>query len=193
MENWCTHTVSAEQNEQQTSDFINMHEKTKQYMLMHPYFLRTHTLTYSNKGEENINTYCIHKHPSVAYIIVMFMFFADKCAMCLFDGGGLPRWPDPGKITTANHNHPWSSAWKIGLMRVKGERSGLGALLPLCWSRQIWESSGLHDIVQPNICSQSIIKAAACVGCCTNSGAPICVGGPWERWDEAIFSVTSCL
>lgn len=34
----------------------------------------------------------------------MFIVFADKCAMCLFDGWGLPQWPDPGKITTKNHD-----------------------------------------------------------------------------------------
>lgn len=30
------------------------------------------------------------------------MRFADKCAICLFESGGLPRWPDPGKISTAH-------------------------------------------------------------------------------------------
>lgn len=37
--------------------------------------------------------------PKSAYIM-LFMLRPDKCEMCLFDGQGLPRWPDPGKIAT---------------------------------------------------------------------------------------------
>lgn len=62
-------------------------------------------------------------------------------------------------------------------MGVKGERSGLWAPLPLCWSRKkIWESSGLHDGVHSNISSQDIIETSIL---------------PTKLWEEKIALISN--
>lgn len=87
-----------------------------------------------------------------------------------------------------NHQKPRPSQgplWKIRLMGVKGKRSGLWAPLPLCWSGQIWESSGLHDRLHSNLNSQNIIIAVGY----WKEGAPY-VQGTLERGGMRLYLVS---
>lgn len=75
--------------------------------------------------------------------------------------------------------------WKIRLMGVKVKRSELRASLPLCWSGQIWESSGLHDRLKSNLSSQNIIIAVGY----WKEGAPY-VYGTLERGGMRLYLVS---
>lgn len=90
----------------------------------------------------------------------MFMCLADKCAMCLLDGWGLPQWPDPGKTATKKPRPSQGPPWKIWLSGVKGKGSGAASptssLLVGTNLGEIWASmTGF----QSKFGSQNIIRA----------------------------------
>lgn len=105
--------------------------------------------------------------------------------------GGVPRWPDPEKITTTNLNpHKVlcgkSSSWD---WKVRGQ-GGPPPLLPLGWSKKKQKSESTLAYMpgsRLHIRSQNTTAAAVCVGRC-REGDPICEGGPWGKPDEAILS-----